>query len=356
MGTDKAQKRVDQINSFYAELTVLESEAGFSLDEEAAASIRDHHDKLIDQYSSQFDIDTTGSEKQLSWGMRIASFLGAIALSAALVLFFQRYWGELSITLQVFVLIVGPLLGLGLAEFLSRLEKSPYFTSLASLVAFAAFVLNLSVLGSIFNITPSQNAFLLWGGFAFLLAYAYGLRLLQVAGIACLTGYLSATVGTWSGCYWLNMGERPENFIAAGFAIFLMGVVIPHRQNASFKAMYRLFGLLSAFMAMLVLANWGRISYLVLPVATIEGIYQTAGFATGALAVWVGIRKSWKEVVNIGVTFFTLFLYTKMYDWLWELMPKWMFFLLVGGIAIGLLIIMTRVRGLVRTRPAEVSR
>ena len=73
----------------------------------------------------------------------------------------------------------------------------------------ACFVLNLSVLGQIFNITPSQNAFLAWAAFALLLAYGYGLRLLLVAGLTSLMAYLAATVGTWSGCYWLSFGERP---------------------------------------------------------------------------------------------------------------------------------------------------
>jgi hypothetical protein len=61
-------------------------------------------------------------------------------------------------------------------------------------VVFAAFVLNLSMFGQIFTITPSQNAFLVWGALALILAYTYHLKLVLVAGLTSLMGYLAATV------------------------------------------------------------------------------------------------------------------------------------------------------------------
>jgi|GEM_PF-3319769 len=79
----------------------------------------------------------------------------------------------------------------------------------------ACFVLNLIMLGQIFNITPSENAFLVWAGLAVLLAYASDARLLLVAGLVCISFFISARTGTWRSCYWLNFGERPENFFPA---------------------------------------------------------------------------------------------------------------------------------------------
>ena len=69
---------------------------------------------------------------------------------------------------------------------------------------------------------------------------------------------------------------------------------------------------------MLVLAHRGQASYLPLAGATVEAIYQTAGFAISAMAIWAGIRLSWPEVVNTGNVFFTIFLYTKFFDWWWD--------------------------------------
>ncbi len=161
--------------------------------------------------------------------MRIVAFLGAAAISAAVYFLFYRYWGRLDMPAQVFVLVAAPLLGaLGVAV-AARRERTGYFATIVGLVAFACFVLDLAMLGQIFSITPSQNAFLVWAGFAFVLAYGYDLRLLQIAGILSLMGYLTATVGTWGGCYWLSAGERPEHFIAAGLCIFGL-CFVPHRR------------------------------------------------------------------------------------------------------------------------------
>jgi uncharacterized membrane protein len=279
--------------------------------------------------------------------MRIVSFLGALALSAAVFFFFYRYWGLLSTTLQTSILIAAPLLILSGVEFAARRERTLYFASLISLVAFASFVLNLSMLGQIFSITPSQNAFLVWGTFALIIAYTYRLRLMLVAGLLCLMGYLAATIGTWSGMYWLSFGERPENFIIAGLIIFA-AAFIPQHRYAEFLPSYRISGLLAIFIAILIISHWGMGSYLPLPPKQIENCYQIGGFILAGLVIWLGIRRSWHGVINLGSTFFVIFLYTKFYDWWWEWLPKYLFFLLMGGIAVGLLFLLRRMRSLIR--------
>ncbi|WP_339133452.1 MAG: hypothetical protein WGN25_12820 [Candidatus Electrothrix sp. GW3-4] len=95
---------------------------------------------------------------------------------------------------------------------------------------------------------------------------------------------------------------------------------------------------------MLILSNWGAISYLDFDADSIEVLYQIVGFVFSAAAIWLGIRNGWPEVVNTGNTFFTIFLYTKFYDWWWEWLPKYLFFLLVGLTAIGILLIFKRLR------------
>src|SRR2546425_1108197 len=120
-----------------------------------------------------------------------------------------------------------------------------------------SFALNLVVLGTIFNINPSPKAFLPWAAFAFILAYAYGLRIILVAGILSLAGWLSATMGTWSGCYWLSFGERPENFLPAG-ALLLAIPLVPPRHDRVLLPIYRIFRLLRLFLPILVLSNCGE--------------------------------------------------------------------------------------------------
>jgi hypothetical protein len=216
----EAQQRADRIQAFDQELECLERDGILSLSNELRDAVSTYHAGLLNELTHHFDIDTNVTARQMSMGMRIVSFLGALALSAAVFFFFYRFWGLLATSVQTSILVVAPLVILSGVEFAARRERTLYFASLISLVAFAAFVLDLSMLGQIFSITPSQNAFLAWGAFALIIAYTYRLRLMLVAGLTCLTGYLAASIGTWSGIYWLSFGERPENFIVAGLLIF----------------------------------------------------------------------------------------------------------------------------------------
>lgn len=343
MDKDEAQQRVDRVRAFSEELAALEGEGALTLSAAQRGDLASHHERLLAELSRAFDVDVTGEQKQLSWGMRIVAFLGAAALSAAVTMFFYRHWGKLGTAAQVLVLTAAPLLGVLVVELVARRERARAFTSIAALVAFACFVLDLSMLGQIFNVTPSQNAFLVWAAFAFLLAYAHDLRLLQIAGILCLLGFLSATMGEWAGCYWLSSGERPETIVAAGVGIAGLSFV-PHPRRASFPATYRLFGLLAALGALLVLGHWGNGSWLPLSVRSVEHLYQVAGFAAAAGVIWAGVRYRWPGTANLGSAFFAILLYTKLYDWWWEWMPRYLFFLLVGLVAVLLLLVLGRLR------------
>jgi len=228
-------------------------------------------------------------------------------------------------------------------DFAARREKTLYFASLFGLIAFTCFVLNLYVLGTIFNITPSQNAFVAWGIFALILAYGLGLRLLLVAGMTCLMGYLAATIGTWGGCYWLSFGERPENFIIAGALLALAGA-LPHHRHANFPNIYRVYGFLAIFIAILILSNWGRISYLPLAPGAVEVVYQVLGFLLSGAVIALGIRRHWPGLTNLGSAFFVIYLYTKFFDWWWDWMPKYLFFTVLGLCSLLILLILKRLR------------
>ena len=111
-----------------------------------------------------------------------------------------------------------------------------------------------------------------------------------------------------------------------------------------FAGIYRVFGLLVVFIAILILANWGQISYLPLGSATVENLYQLLGFLFAGFTVWLGLRRHWPGVVNLGSTFLVLYLYTKLFDWWWDWMPKYLFFLVLGLVAISLLLVLRRMR------------
>jgi len=76
----------------------------------------------------------------------------------------------------------------------------------------------------------------------------------------------------------------------------------------------------------------------------IEKGYQVAGFVLSAAAIGLGIRMGWSEVVNTGNVFFVIFLYTKFYDWWWDMLPKYLFFLILGLTAVLFLLVLRRLR------------
>lgn len=351
---DDAQRRADQIGSFQKEIMLLEQQQVISLSNEQRTSISTYHKSLLNQLSDTFDIDISTREKQLSLGMKIASFLGALALAASIFFLFYQFWGNFTSTVQVGILLAAPILTLLATMYAARKEQTGYFTKLCGVICFACFVLNLSMLGQIFNITPSPNAFFIWALFAFCLAYASDTRLLLAAGIICFSSFLSAKTATWGGCYWIHFGERPENFFPAALILFLISFV-PHHRFTGFPMIYRVFAMLLVFLPVLILSNWGGISYLPLPIEGREGLYQVLGFLLSGIAIWFGIRRKLPEVVNSGNVFFTIFLYTKFYDWWWHWMPKYLFFLAIGLSAIFLLLILKRMRNVAESSSEEGS-
>jgi uncharacterized membrane protein len=296
------------------------------------------------ELAQQFDVDTSASQKRVSWGMRIASTLGGIAICAAVVLFFMRYWGYLTTPVQVTIIAAIPLLALAGAEFAARRERTLYFTGLLALVAFASFVMNLAVLGSIFNINSTERALLAWGAFALVVAYRYGLRLLLVLGLLLLVGYGAAMVTAQFGYRWFDFDQRPELVAFLALLVFCAPSAIQHRRHGDFPPVYRLVGAIVFFLCVISLAEWGIPSYLSLNPRNIERLYEFVGLLTSAGAIWLGIARQWNGVVNTAATAFVIFLYTRLYHWWWDWMPRYLFFAAIGGLGIALVLAFKRMR------------
>jgi uncharacterized membrane protein len=350
----EAQQRADEIRAFQRELEALERERILVLSEDQRGALARHHGEVLAQYGRAFDIDRDVRSKQLSLGMRVASLVGALALAASVFFLFFQFWGRFTATAQVATLISAALGSFVVTIWLQARDASGYFTKLAAMVAFVCFVLNVAMLGQIFDITPSDNALLPWAALALLLAYTCDLRLLLVAGLLCIIAFISARTGTIAGMYWLDFGERPENFFPAAVILFAIPQLMPHDRLAGFAAIYRVFALLTLFLPTLVLANWGQLSYLDLDPLLVKRSYQVIGFAGSAGAIWLGVRREWNHVVNTGIIFFLVFLYTKFFDWWWDIMPKYLFFLVLGLTAVLFLVVLRRLRAVLRAPARSV--
>ena len=341
----EAQQSADRIRLLRQELATPELQRVLDLSPEQQRRFDEWSRAQLAQLAERFDVDTSVSQKRASWGMRIASTLGGIAICAALVLFFVRYWGYLGTPLQVAILVMVPLVALGGAELAARRERTLYFTGLLALVALASFVMNLAAIGGIFNINSTERALLAWGAFALVVAYRYGLRLPLALGLLLLIAYGAAAVTATFGYRWFDFGERPELVTLLALLVFCAPLVISHRRHLDFPPVYRIVGSVVFYVCVLSLAEWGIPSYLPLSHQSIERLYELVGLLTSAGAIWLAVTRQWNGVVNISATFFVIFLFTRLYHWWWDWMPKYLFFAVIGALGIALVLIFKRLRG-----------
>lgn len=347
-----AEGRKEQILAFRRELQQLEQQGVLQLDTEQAQSVASFHNLTLKSLSEQHDVDLSHSARQLSLGMQVVSFLGAWALAASVFFFFYQYWGYLPTLAQVSVLVAAPLLTLLITYWIARIDTALYFAKLTALISFACFVIDVSLLGTLFNLPASSLALALFSAYAALLAYALNIKLLLAVALLCVFAFIGAQTATWSGGYWLSLGDHPENFLLPTWVMFWLPSVISQVRYSGFANIYRVLSLVGFFVAVLVLSNWGQSSYLSASSAMVEGLYQVVGFGVSGAVIWLAIRNGWQAVMATGNVFFALFLFTKFFDWWWDWLPKSIFFLLIGLTAVLALVVFSRLR---RTAQQEVA-
>jgi hypothetical protein len=284
--------------------------------------------------------------------MRILSALGGLALCAALILFFYRFWGMMATPLQVCVLAGAPALALIAMDLVARREKTLYFTGLIALIAMASFILDLALLGVLFNVMPSHNAFLAWGLLGVILAYAYRLRIPLMIGLVSLLVYAAAALTSLSGAYGLDFPERPETFLPGSLLLVAVSLILRHRKPAVFPAVYRMVGLSFFFIALEFTIHAGGLSFLPFARGAIETSYRVLGFAAAGATIWLGIRHSLVPIVNLGSLFFAIYIFDRLISSWWDWMPKYLFFLIIGLTAVVLLAVFRKLRLSTRRIPA----
>jgi uncharacterized membrane protein YphA (DoxX/SURF4 family) len=112
-------------------------------------------------------------------------------------------------------------------------------------------------------------------------------------------------LGAWNGVYWIDFGDRPENFFLPALICFGIPIFVRHHNYFGFAVVYRV----------------------------CAGVF-----------IWFGIKYRWTDLMYTGNTFFVLFLYTKMFTWWLDWMPKYAFFFVLGLVALLLLVVMKRLK------------
>lgn len=325
----------------------MERDGVLTLSPDDAARVHAYHERLLGEMSQTFDVDVLAGQKSLSLGMRIAAAFGAGALGVSIFLFFYHFWGDLSTSSQVVLLTIGPIPWVVAMVFAARRERTLYITSIIGMMSVAAFVLDLYALGQIFNMVPTPNAFLAWSAFAAVLAYTFRLRSLLAFALLAFAVWLSTTLIVWSGLPGLDSAfQRFETYLLAGALILVVATQLP---RDDFAPTWRGMGAFVFFGALLVISVDGQSIFFTDP-GTARTLYQLLGLVTAAGAIWISVRQQWTETVTLTSIFFALFLLERLVDWLWDLLPNYLFFLVIGLLAIGLIAAFRRVRASVGAR------
>lgn len=355
MGDDvheKTRRRIERIRMFQEELAQLEQEGALVLTREQRSSLDVHLDCALSGLQEQLGVDSTDPVKRVSWGMKVTALLGGAALLAAAVLFVHRFWGELPTTIQVIVLTLAPLGLLAATSMMSARGVSRYYVGLLSLAAGVVFVMELNALGSVLNLEDSPQALLAWGLFALLVAYAHGLRLLLGVGLVLLGIYSAALVSNLQGYDWIAFPMRAQLLIPGALVLYAIPWFTMRRGNPDFDLVYRACGAVIGLGALLLLSTVGDLCCGDVRPGMVAAMYQIGGLCLSGGVVFHGLRLGQRGLVNLGAAGFLVFLFIRLHSWWWQWMPKYLFFLMIGLIAIGLLLVFRRLQ----LRPTKGAR
>ncbi|MBK9693701.1 MAG: DUF2157 domain-containing protein [Gemmatimonadetes bacterium] len=214
------QQRVAAILAFREELARLEADGIARLEPTAKDRIRAHQDAVLATLAASGEVDLSARAARLSIGMRVATLLGTIALSAAYAFFVSAHWGQLGEAAQLALVILPPILLVGLTHLAALRERSGYVAALLATVAAIALAVNLGTLGTLYNLPDSRRVFLATGLFALLLAYGYRLTLPLLVAIGGLGGWLWSLGAIPLGLWWRDGFMRMEPLLLVGALAF----------------------------------------------------------------------------------------------------------------------------------------
>lgn len=353
-GLEVAQRRADRIAAFREELRDLRAAGVLRLAQDDIERVERFHTGVVGDLVRDFDVDVGDREKQLSLGMRVVSTLGAIALAASGFYFFYRIWGLIGFPTQVAILVGVPLLGLLATSVVSARDRSGHFAAMVAAFALASFIAGSSVLSRIVNAPPSPHALGAWSALAFVLAYAHRLRLPLAAGIVLGAAFVSAVLPHAAGLDWTEFGQRPEGLILGGLLAFAAPALGAARRYPPFAPVFRLVGAVLALWATFVVSVNPALSYLPLAPGAEKVVFPLAAFGAAAAAIAAGVTLRYRETVYVGFLFFVTQMFVRAFDWCWSWMPKYLFFLLLAGLALAVLIALRRLRRFLSAQWDEV--
>lgn len=335
------RERARRIIAWREERAALEAEGILRDDDATMAAVRQHHDALLGGFAAVGDIDLTREEERLSAGMRLATLLGAAALSIAWAMLVSSLWDDLGHATRLLLVWLPPVVLWLATSVAARRESSGYVANIVGSVGTIAIAVAGFATADLYNIDSPRLAFLLFGGYGLVMAYRYRLVLPLLVAIV--------GVGAWAWSLEALLLRSPVNdtfehlepLILVGLGAYLIGAV--RGDPPAFSLVWRLAGIVAMVGPLLLLGistdgSWFGSGH------TSELVYQLVGFVAFVTMVWQGLKRDDMILARAGATALVLFLFLRMVDWFWEAIPDWLFFLLMGGLAFAALLVLRAVR------------
>jgi hypothetical protein len=345
----EAQKRADRIRAFREELAALRRDGVATLTAEQDAALAAHHEEVLRRLAAQFDIDRTEHSGQLTRGMVLAALFGAAALILAIYSLVDRAWWRMDLPAQTTLLTMFPLAALAGVEIAARRERTRYFAAIFALVACATTWLALIMTARLLDLPFS--VLLLWPGILAGLAVALSYGFWLVFGVS-LVAVIVALAGAFfaaAGVPWPHALGRLEPLMMTAFVVAAAAARF-EPAGEGFAATARIVGLSMGLGSLFLMSVNGSQSLLPLTATVAERIYHVIMPMASAAGIWIGLRRRQRETVTIATILLAVFLMVKYFDWFWDVVPAWVFFLVLAVLAFVALALLKRLRS--RVEPA----
>lgn len=342
--SEQAQRRVHRILAFRDELAALEAEGRRPFDAAAVAEVTAYHDALIARLTERFDVDASDAAGRLSRSLRVAAFLGAVALTASAWAAVSRLWDRVDEVWQVLFLAALPVVALAAVEVSARRERTRYVAWLFAIAAFGCIWLAIIGVREVLNVGLPMPVLWLGTIASMALASAYGFRLVFGGAVAALVLAIGASLISATGADWRMGWMRLEPLLMAALAVLGMAHRL-EQAGPGFGAVARGVSATLFLGVLLVLSTTAEASHLALTARAVEGLYQGLFLVAALAAIAIGLVRRWPELVTPSVTLFVLFVLIRLVDWFWDAVPAWLFFLMLAGFAFVCIVALRRARG-----------
>ena len=336
------RERARQVLTWREEEAALAREGVVRADDPTLTAIRAHHDALLAGFASAGNVDLTREEERLSAGMRLATMLGAAALSIAWAMLASSLWQGLGPAAKLAMVWVPALALLPATGVAALREPSGYIANIVGTVGTIAMAMAGFATFDMHGMDSPRIPFLLFGAYGLFVAYRYRLVLPLLVAIVGAGAFVWSLEAMLLRSPVNDTFEHLEPLILVGLGAYLVGAT-RRGDPPAFSLVWRLAGIVAMVFPLLLLGlttdgSWFGRGH------TSELIYQLVGLLAFVAMVWLGLRRDDVILARGGATALVLFLFFRMVDWFWEAIPDWLFFLLMGGLAFGVLLVLRAVR------------